>query len=304
MTSEIEGISLCEDLSWRAWDGVVADVWHARGQAGAGGTYLSPDPRVVVLLDGAEALALSEVAGRSFRPAGRVCYVPAGLRLWSRVGQARPFRHLDIHLDRARIAERFGGAIGEGCWSRPILEGGTPALLTLAGLIARECTEPARHDMAGDGLIQAFLTELFALPPAGEARGGLTPRQLSRVRDYVEAHLSVRIAVTELADVAGLSESWFTRAFKQTTGLPPHQWVLRRRLARAQGLLEASDLSLAEIACAVGFADQAHLTRSFRSATGVTPAAWRRDRLLPAQRGRIRQFPAGMIKTGRTAAAS
>lgn len=296
MTSQIEGISLCDTLSWRGWDGVVADVWHARGAKGAGGTYLSPDPRIVVLLEGAEALALSPVAGRGFRPVGRVFYVPAGMRVWSRVDHSHSFRHLDLHLDRARMEERLGGAIAGECWSRPILQGGSAALVTLAGLIARECTEPERHDLAGEGLIQAFLAELFALPPAAAAKGGLTRRQLARVREHVEANLGGRIAITDLAQVAGLSESWFTRAFKQATGLPPHQWVLRRRLARAQGLLEASDLPLAEIACAVGFADQAHLTRSFRSAIGITPGNWRRERDT-ARRGRIRQIPTETIKT-------
>ncbi|CAM3704376.1 AraC family transcriptional regulator [Cereibacter sphaeroides] len=84
-----------------------------------------------------------------------------------------------------------------------------------------------------------------------------------------------------MAQVVGLSESWFTRLFRDTTGVTPLQWQLRQRVELAQTLLE-ENLSVAEIADRLGFSDQAHLTRVFRQVTGQPPGAWRRARLCAA----------------------
>ncbi|MEH3148056.1 MAG: AraC family transcriptional regulator [Methylobacterium frigidaeris] len=65
--------------------------------------------------------------------------------------------------------------------------------------------------------------------------------------------------------------------FKASFGVPPHRYVVERRIARARDLLAGGRESLAGIALACGFASQSHFTRSFRQATGVTPAAWRRE---------------------------
>lgn len=283
MDSETEGIRLCDDLLWRAGDGFVADLWHARGRRGGGGRYVSPDPRIVLLLDaGSDAIELAEGPRGMFRPAGRAVFVPAGMPLWSRIAGEAPFRHLDLHLDRARIAARFGGALPEEAWERPLLQAGSPALLARARLLARLCRRAGGwgNDRAGpparlDGPVLALVGALLGV--AGPARPALSPRQLARIRDHVEAHLALPIAVPDLARIAGLSESWFARSFKRSTGLAPHQWLLRQRLARAQGLIEGSDLPLAAVAAEAGFADQAHLTRSFRGLTGQTPGAWRRE---------------------------
>ena len=82
--------------------------------------------------------------------------------------------------------------------------------------------------------------------------------------------------VWELRATVGLSESWFTHVFKQTTGETPQQWQRTRRVALAQKQLTETDLSVAEIALQLGFADQAHLTKAFRQVAGDTPASWRR----------------------------
>lgn len=84
--------------------------------------------------------------------------------------------------------------------------------------------------------------------------------------------------VAELAGRCGLSRSHFIRAFKASMGLPPHHWLMRRRVERARELLARSDDSIAAIAASCGFADQSHLTRVFHAATGASPAAWRRRR--------------------------
>jgi AraC-like DNA-binding protein len=90
--------------------------------------------------------------------------------------------------------------------------------------------------------------------------------------------LSNTPALEELAAACGLSAGYFARAFKRTTGLPPHKWLVAQRVAKARELLEGSDRAISDIAAACGFADQSHLTRAFSRQLGASPAAWRRMR--------------------------
>jgi AraC-like DNA-binding protein len=80
-----------------------------------------------------------------------------------------------------------------------------------------------------------------------------------------------------LAEQCGLSVNYFSRAFKECTGLPPHQWLIRRRIEVARALLSNPDISLAEVALICGFADQSHFTRVFSRVMGISPGAWRRN---------------------------
>ena len=110
-------------------------------------------------------------------------------------------------------------------------------------------------------------------PP--QAHGGLAPGAMRRVREYVEAHLSESVDLVALASVAGLSIHHFARGFKQSAGVTPHHYVTQKRVERARDMLVQSDLSVSEIAFAVGFADQSHLTRHFRQMLGMTPGQFR-----------------------------
>ena len=111
------------------------------------------------------------------------------------------------------------------------------------------------------------------------ARGGLAGWQLKRVTDYLCAHLGDEVALAELAAIADLSPHHFCRAFKQSTGLPPHAWLTARRIERAQELMAAHPkMGLTEVALCVGYQSQAAFGVAFRRATGVTPGQWRRER--------------------------
>jgi AraC family transcriptional regulator len=108
-------------------------------------------------------------------------------------------------------------------------------------------------------------------------RGGLTVRQLGRVKEFIDSKISNDITITDLAAVAGLSQFHFIRAFKDTVGLSPYQYVLSVRVRRARGLLSKCDLSIADVALAVGFHDASQLSRVFRKFVGVTPTVFRRE---------------------------
>jgi transcriptional regulator GlxA family with amidase domain len=91
----------------------------------------------------------------------------------------------------------------------------------------------------------------------------------------VDAHLGVSSDLATLAGVAGVSIHHFARGFKQSAGVTPHHYLTQKRVERAQDLLAHTDLSLSEIALAVGFSDQSHLARHFRQMLGVTPGQFR-----------------------------
>ncbi|WNZ25698.1 helix-turn-helix transcriptional regulator [Leptolyngbya sp. NK1-12] len=107
--------------------------------------------------------------------------------------------------------------------------------------------------------------------------GGLGSRQLVQVADYINAHLEQDIKLADLAAVAGISQFHFSRLFKQSLGVAPHQYLLQQRIERAKQLLTTSTLEIAEIALQCGFNSQSHLGKHFRAVTGVTPNSYRRN---------------------------
>src|SRR5262249_20113051 len=108
------------------------------------------------------------------------------------------------------------------------------------------------------------------------ARGGLAPGALRRVRELIERQIATKITLQELADVAGLSSGHFSRAFRQSVGMPPHRYVQHQRIQLAAELIRDTCRSLCDIAVSVGFSDQSHFTREFARVWGETPAAFRR----------------------------
>ncbi len=131
-----------------------------------------------------------------------------------------------------------------------------------------------------EGRIMLLLDNLLALHGGGPQRpvqGGLAGWQLRRITAFMNEHAHQDVALDELAALAGLSAKHFARAFRQSTGVPPHRWLIEKRIDRAKALLTGGDLGLAEIALACGFADQSHFTAAFRRGTGVTPGAFRQE---------------------------
>ncbi|UGY03892.1 helix-turn-helix domain-containing protein [Bradyrhizobium quebecense] len=109
------------------------------------------------------------------------------------------------------------------------------------------------------------------------SRGGLAPWQVKRACEKLDSDLGGKFSLQQIAAEFDLSVSHFSRAFRISTGLPPHQWLLRRRLEAAKQLMTVRDLPLAEIALSAGFANQSHFTRVFSAAIGVSPGVWRRE---------------------------
>lgn len=129
-------------------------------------------------------------------------------------------------------------------------------------------------DSLAAAFVATFIDHYVVLPaPPGTAR--LSPTRLRQLIDHIQEHLDADLSVPTLAAFAHTSPFHFARQFKRSTGQTPHQFVLQRRLDKAQRLLENDALSIAEVAYATGFPSQAHFTTVFRRVFGQTPKSWR-----------------------------
>jgi AraC family transcriptional regulator len=108
-------------------------------------------------------------------------------------------------------------------------------------------------------------------------RGGLAEWQKKRVAQYIEEHLSETITLAVLAELAKLSPFHFVRAFKQSFGLPPHQYLSSRRMKKAMTLLANPSTPVMQIALDVGFSDVSAFSTRFRKHTGLSPTIYRRS---------------------------
>jgi AraC family transcriptional regulator len=131
-----------------------------------------------------------------------------------------------------------------------------------------------------DQLSSLLATQLVRQHSAGrkirETRAtGLSDRQFAQVRDLLADRLAEPVALADMARVAGLSVSQFSRQFKATAGVAPHRFLLRMRVRQAELLLRTGVLPIAEIALRCGFSHQEHLTRVMRAQLGTTPGALR-----------------------------
>jgi AraC family transcriptional regulator len=102
---------------------------------------------------------------------------------------------------------------------------------------------------------------------------------MKRIVEAVEANPGVNHTISVLARECSLSSSYFARAFKETTGLAPHQWLTRKRIEHARRLLAQTSMELSEIALACGFVDQSHFSRVFAHQEKRSPGKWRKHAL-------------------------
>ena len=109
-------------------------------------------------------------------------------------------------------------------------------------------------------------------------RGGFAAWRSRRLAAHVDANLSGKIVIKDLAASLDMSVGHFCRAFKRTFGTPARTWIRDRRIELAQGLMLTTGASLSEIALSCGMSDHSHFTRSFRRVVGETPSSWRQTR--------------------------
>ncbi|HEY0780284.1 MAG TPA: AraC family transcriptional regulator [Gemmatirosa sp.] len=231
----------------------------------------------------------ARVAGRAIRDVprvGSVTVMPPGCRFqFSILGACRV---LVVRLPWPTVV---GAAVADGgdgarVELQPRVDLDDP---TLARRLYAVAAAPD-HDAAAAGA--AYLAHHLvqhhaaARPRAGApvpaSRGGIAGPRLRRVLDRIAADLARPLPLAALAAEAGLSPFHFAREFARVTGVPPHEYVVRRRVERAVTLLASPEASVAAVAAASGFAHAGHLARQMRRLTGLTPDRFRRGVLPPS----------------------
>jgi AraC family transcriptional regulator len=214
---------------------------------------------------------------------GSILVVPAGSQARWRWSSHTDSLHvfLEPGLVERVAAEAFD--LDPARVSLPPLDGLDRPQLRAAMLAVNDelTAEAAGGRLAAESLANLLAVHLIrnASAPRPSARrtdGGLPRGRLRAVVEYVEEHLDAGLTLEQIAAVAHLSVYHFARQFKAATGLPPHQYVIARRVERARQLLQAgTDLSLAEVAACAGFSDQSQFSHHFKRLVGVTPGQFR-----------------------------
>jgi AraC-like DNA-binding protein len=133
-------------------------------------------------------------------------------------------------------------------------------------------------DCISTAIVARLLGSSCRVPSGARPRVAELARwRLRHVTEYVEANLGEPVNLADLAAAAGLTRMHFAAQFRAATGLPPHEYLLRRRIERAQEMLTGDAASLVEIALTVGFQTQSHFTSVFKRFVGQPPRAWRQS---------------------------
>jgi AraC family transcriptional regulator len=216
-------------------------------------------------------------------PAGAIILVPAGTR--GRVRWSGGFDWFHSYLEPGLVARVAAEAfdLDPARLTVPPLDGlDLPQLRAAMRAVDAELTSGgAGGPLAAESLANVLAVQLIrhlSAPRRPErGRDGALPRgRLRVVVEYIEEHLDASPTLGQMGAVTRLSPYHFARQFKAATGLPPHQYVIMRRVERAKQLLQAgTDLSLAEVAAHAGFSDQSQFSRHFKRLVGVTPGQFR-----------------------------
>lgn len=152
-------------------------------------------------------------------------------------------------------------------------------------LAATEAADDSHSAICADALRLAILTRQVSRhtdPEQNEAADetgrnvrSLQKWRLKRVLQYVDEQLGEKISLQDLATVAGLSRMHFAAQFRAAMGMRPHEYLLKRRIERAEEMLKQAEVSLVDVALTVGFQTQAHFTTVFKRFAGDTPYQWR-----------------------------
>lgn len=271
-------------LAQRAWNGVSVDIseYHCAGRV-VHPLRRQTETRLSVVLEEVGGHCEPRLREDQPCPIGymprHMHFAPAGLEMWGYSADARIVKEATLSFDLAILSERLTTGFNAEAIAAPRLRFSDDRIWTLVNLLsdAVNDSDPSAQ-LYGDGLIAAVAARLFATRESVADARGLAPYQLQRVIEYLEAHLPARVELAQLAKLADLSQSQFSRAFKASTGMAPYRWQLDARIRRAQALLIDTSASLDDVAEATGFADAVHFGRTFRKFTGATPAAWRHYR--------------------------
>jgi AraC family transcriptional regulator len=271
----------------RRWPHLLAERWsHAPG---ALPSLVPRDTEVVVMLRGSARVDREGggVRQRTYGRPGTVWICPSGIReefidIANPIDECihiflpgRPFDDTmlrDLDIDPSRMSLRY-----ESVAHDPFIE--QVAERIRAELASETSTGRLLVEALGTAL-SAHLAHQYSATDArpkrrASAEKPLSGPRLSRVMEYIEAHVRRDFTIADLASAACMSPTHFAKSFKAATGRTPHEFVSDRRLGLAKRMLAAEDGQIADIAAATGFSSQANFTRAFHKVAGTTPGRYR-----------------------------
>jgi AraC-like DNA-binding protein len=256
---------------------VTAELIQSTGHDRIEYRYRASSDLLVVYVQGARRDGESFIEGapqsnlRDFTR--KLTFVPAGHDYFEWQQPRSPTRLMFLYIESAgQQAQRLGPRVffeDDGVWS---------TVLKLMRLVENPQTENCAYFEA----LGAVLVQELARRHHGSngietgIKGGLAAWQQRVVTAYIEEHLTEQVPLATLAQLARLSPYHFSRAFKQSFGIPPHRYHTRRRIEHAKALLEDRTLSVTDIGLALGFSETSSFTAAFRKTTGLTPSRYHR----------------------------
>ena len=265
------------------WDNVRVQL--LQNSAGEGSCHYQEEHTLFVSLSSRPVRYLQTQAGKThtgiYRQ-GDILITPANTPLFVRWEDAE--NCLQIQLN-----SQFIKALAQETLDRnpdqiellPAFQVRNPQLEAIAMMLLTELQqEHVDNGLYLDSLTNVLAVNLLRHHTANKTRlpiyeGGLPPRQLSQVLDYIDTYLAQNIKLADLAQLLDMSQFHFSRLFKQSIGITPHQYLSQQRVERAKKLLKKTDRLIIDIALECGFSSHSHLSKQFRQFTGMTPKAYR-----------------------------
>ena len=261
-----------DGLGWRS---LYASVQHEKPYEAS---FNAVDDHLMILhLNGPVAVERRLGAKRERRvvPPGGLFILPGGLDFGVRLEGELDTLHIYLRSEIVREVADDLGIAGGDLALRPSLGESDPLVESLA-LAVRDAMSDATP---GTPVYVDYLSRVLAARLLRRYSWRNAPAQSpcgALVEDFIEEHLADSLSLDDLANACDLSPSYFARRFKLSTGMPPHQYLIQKRVERAKRLLRGP-LPIVEVALDCGFSHQEHLTNVFRRFTGQTPAAYRRN---------------------------
>jgi AraC-like DNA-binding protein len=203
-----------------------------------------------------------------------ISFFPSGTRLNSFHHQS--FAYLMVVMEETAFAQDVGMA--------------APSLMTMQGMqdpvlshLIASLVVLNQEEKPVIGLVEQIrrglalrLMQAAGSSQPGALKGGLAAHQLRKILLYIEENLEKSLTIEDLATLIALSPTHFARAFRESTGQPPHRYITALRLDRSRDALQHPGVTLAEVATRYGFSDHSHFTRLFKDRFGITPSSYRR----------------------------
>lgn len=238
--------------------------------------FISLAPRPVRYLQTQDGKTHSAIYSK-----GDISLVPADSSFFAR--WENPENCLQIQLNKhflADIAQQIGQN-GDCLELLPEFQIRDFQIEAIAGMFLNELPTENSNRLYLDSLANVLAIHLLrnhatTKPKLVTYEGGLPPRQLNRVLDYIDTYLSENIRLADLAQVLDMSPFYFSRLFEKSLGITPHQYLIQQRIEYAKQLLRETELRIIDIALMCGFSSHSHLTKQFRKLTGVTPTNYRK----------------------------